>query len=79
MTATTAHCRHCGAAFTASRSGSTVHCPAHRTAASRKADARSSRKVACIVCGDDARGVPSTSAVTGAVSWTPCWGSAHRR
>lgn len=29
-------CRHCGATFAASRTGSTVHCPAHRTPASRK-------------------------------------------
>lgn len=79
MTATTKHCRHCGAAFTASRAGTTVHCPAHRTAASRKADAPRRSGVRCAVCADDPRGVPSTSAVTGQVSWTPCWGSAHRR
>jgi len=30
MTKRIEHCRVCGAPFTASRAGTTVHCPAHR-------------------------------------------------
>jgi hypothetical protein len=47
------HCRHCGAEFTASRTGSTVHCAAHRTAESRRAapKAKSYTPMACARCG----------------------------
>jgi len=34
-------CRHCGATFKASAVNSTVHCPAHRTADSRKSSTTS--------------------------------------
>ena len=46
-------CRHCGAAFTASRTGSTVHCPAHRTVESRRAPAKPRQwpAIACSQCG----------------------------
>lgn len=56
---------------------------AARTAAGRQGevvtvDGRAERTAACVVCADDPRGVPSVSAITGATTWTPCWGNAHR-
>jgi hypothetical protein len=46
-------CRHCGAEFTASRTGKTVHCPAHRTAESRRTPAKPKGypAISCIKCG----------------------------
>lgn len=45
-------CRHCNAEFAASPSGTTVHCPSHRTAESRRTPRRTGfAAVACGRCG----------------------------